>query len=74
MTAGDRLLRAGGEAHGFLGGAEQGLRLVDALLLLVFRHGLSCTTPAPACTCIMPSFTSAVRSTMQVSISPSAEK
>src|SRR4029078_4813005 len=35
---------------------------------------LSATMPAPACTYILPSFTSAVRSAMQVSISPAAEK
>src|SRR6186997_14377 len=35
---------------------------------------LSATIPAPACTYILPSFTSAVRSTMHVSISPAAEK
>src|SRR5665213_612119 len=34
----------------------------------------SATMPAPACTYILPSLTSAVRSTMQVSISPAAEK
>src|SRR5256885_1590311 len=34
----------------------------------------SATMPAPACTYITPSFTNAVRSTMQVSISPLAEK
>ena len=35
---------------------------------------LSATTPPPACTYMVPSFTSAVRSTMQVSIEPSAAK
>jgi len=34
----------------------------------------SATMPAPACTYMTPSFTSAVRSTVQVSISPMAEK
>src|SRR5579872_1163419 len=35
---------------------------------------LSATMPAPAWTYILPSFTKAVRKTMQVSISPAAEK
>src|SRR5205085_7451354 len=35
---------------------------------------LSATTPAPACTYILPSLTIAVLSTMQVSMSPSQEK
>src|SRR5689334_11893212 len=35
---------------------------------------LSATMPAPAWTNIFPSFTSAVRNAMQVSISPAAEK
>src|SRR5690606_23025382 len=34
----------------------------------------SATMPAPAWTCIIPSFTTAVRSTMQLSIDPSGEK
>jgi hypothetical protein len=34
----------------------------------------SATMPAPACTCILPSLMSAVRSTMQLSMSPEAEK
>ena len=35
---------------------------------------LSATIPAPACAWIMPSFTTAVRSTMHESIDPSGEK
>src|ERR1700693_6162965 len=34
------LLCAGGEADRFLGRAEQGLRFVDALLLLLLRHAV----------------------------------
>src|SRR6185312_11197629 len=49
--------------------------------LALFTHSccsacglLSATMPAPACTYMVPFFTSAVRSTMQVSMSPAAEK
>ena len=49
---------------GFVGGAHQGfLRLVDELSSNSASGTLSATTPPPACTYIMPSLSTAVRST-----------
>ena len=62
-----------GEAQGLFRRAEKGAGFVGAFALFAGRIGSS-TIPAPAWTCIWPSFTTAVRSTMQVSISPSAPK
>ena len=66
-------LRGAGEPARLLGGAEQGLRLVDALLLLGFRIGIS-HDPGTSLHVHHAILHSAVRSTMQVSISPVAEK
>ena len=56
-----------GEAHGFLGRANQGAGLAGRIVLSRLGHCVG-TTPPPACTYIVPSFTTAVRSAMQVSI------